>query len=96
MDSHTTVKDAVTAHMMQRTAMSQTAVASATTVLPEDTLKGKEGTYRPHDVELPPLTNAGLPRQEQHFGLSPFECEEAERRRKEEERETEALKAAHW
>lgn len=61
-------------------------------MLPDDTLSGKEGTYRPHDVEMPHPTNAGLSRQPVHFGLSPFECEEAQRRREEEQREEQARK----
>lgn len=96
MESNAAVKDAVMNHMMHRAASSQTVVASATTVLPDDTIEGREKTYRPHDMELPPPTNAGLSRQPVHFGLSPFECEEAERRRKEEEREAKALKSANW
>jgi len=55
-----------------------------------------EKTYRPHDTELPPPTSDGLQRQPIHFGISPFECEEAEWRRKEEEREAKALKSANW
>ena len=96
------VKDQVVRHMMDRTSLHKSEQPrDVKVVLPDSLYEGgsTEGTYRPHDVEIEPGDIPGRPRiikhelelQGSHFGISPFRCEERERRLEEEKREKMAL-----